>query len=144
MNAGMEFVQKIVLGYDAFCKPLCRELGLSKTSFDILMFLANNPSYKTARDIVEVRHIKANLVSVHIERLVREGYLVRKAVQEDRRKVELICTEQAASVVERGRELQNSFFNCLFYDTDNNMRQAFFSTMKIIEKNVDAILEEKI
>ena len=37
------------------------------------MFLYNNPEYKTARDIVEIRNIKANLVSVNVEKLVQDG-----------------------------------------------------------------------
>lgn len=44
------------------------------------MFLGNNLKYKNARDIVEIRHIKANLVSVNVKRLVQEGYLTRQAV----------------------------------------------------------------
>ena len=43
------------------------------------MFLANNPEYTTARDIVEVRKIKANLVSINVDKLVGEGYLRREA-----------------------------------------------------------------
>ena len=73
MHANVEFAQKVALAYGAVCKPLCRELGLTQTAFDILLFLANNPSYRTARDIVEVRHIKANLVSVNVDKLVQEG-----------------------------------------------------------------------
>mgnify|MGYP001129024661 CR=1 FL=1 len=64
MNPSMEFARKISLAYNAECKALCRELHLPQTAFDILMFLANNPEYNTARDIVNVRKIKANLVSV--------------------------------------------------------------------------------
>ena len=30
--------------------------------FDILMFLANNPDFRTARDIVEIRKLKALIV----------------------------------------------------------------------------------
>ncbi len=52
------------------------------------MFLANNPDCKTARDIVEMRHIKANLVSMNVDKLVQEGYLERRAVAGDRRKTE--------------------------------------------------------
>ena len=63
MPLGIEFSRKLALAYNAVCKPLCRELGLSKTAFDILMFLGNNPTYKTARDVVELRCLKANLVS---------------------------------------------------------------------------------
>ena len=106
------------------------------------MFLANNPSYKTASDIVEIRHIKANLVSVNVDRLVREGYLMRQEVKGDRRKTELICTEKAQSVIRRGQKLQRTFFDRLLENTDEQTRTAFFAAMKIMEKNVDMILEE--
>ena len=66
MNAGIEFTKKTALAYDAVCKPLCRELGLPQTAFDILMFLANNSEYTTAGDIVNIRRIKPNLVSTSI------------------------------------------------------------------------------
>ena len=75
INMSIEFAHKMSLAYSATCKTLCRELKLPQTAFDILMFLANNPDYKTASDIVEVRKIKANLVSVNVEKLVRDGYL---------------------------------------------------------------------
>lgn len=76
MIFSLEFARKTALAYNVICKPLCRELGVTQTAFDILMFLANNPDHKTARDIVEIRHIKANLVSVNVDRLVQEGCLV--------------------------------------------------------------------
>ena len=50
-NPSMEFANKTALAYSAVCKPLCQELGLPQTAFDILLFLANNPTYKTASDI---------------------------------------------------------------------------------------------
>ena len=58
--------------YAAAMRPLAQETGLPQGAVDILLFLANNPDYKTARDIVEVRHIKANLVSVNVDKLVQE------------------------------------------------------------------------
>ena len=75
LNPSVEFANKTGLAYSAVCKPLCQKLHLPQTAFDILMFLANNPNYTTARDIVEVRHIKANLVSVNVDKLVQEGFL---------------------------------------------------------------------
>ena len=71
MNTGIAFARKMSAAYTAVCKPLCQSLHLPQTAFDILMFLGNNPEYSTARDIVEVRQIKANLVSVNVDRLVK-------------------------------------------------------------------------
>ena len=42
-NPSMEFANKTALAYSAVCKPLCQELGLPQTAFDILLFLANGP-----------------------------------------------------------------------------------------------------
>lgn len=142
MNPELEFARKTALAYNALCRPLCQELNLPQTAFDILMFLGNNPSYKTASDIVEIRRIKANLVSVNVDRLVREGYLMRQEVKGDRRKTELICTGKAQSVIRRGQKLQRTFFDRLLENMDEQTRNAFFAAMKIMEKNIDMILEE--
>ena len=146
VSLGIEFSRKLALAYNAVCKPLCRELGLSKTAFDILMFLGNNPAYKTARDVVELRCLKANLVSVNVDRLVQEGYLTFEGealhlAAGDRRKTELLCTDKAQPVIARGRQLQSAFFQRLFADMDDGARRAFFAAMEIMDQNLNAILE---
>ena len=106
---GIEFGRKTSAAYAALCKPLCQKLHLPQTAFDILMFLANNPGYQTASDVVEVRKLKANLVSVNVDRLVQEGYLVRDADPGDRRRCRLVCTDKAAPIIARGQALQEQF-----------------------------------
>ena len=129
MNPNIEFSIKTAQAYNAVCKPLCQELGLSQTALDILLFLANNPDYKTARDIVEVRHIKANLVSMNVDKLVQEGYLARQPVAGDRRKTALACTPRAQEVIRRGRQLQTAFLDSLFRGMDPPLRTAFIDAM---------------
>ena len=141
MNPNIEFSIKTAQAYNAVCKPLCQELGLSQTALDILLFLANNPDYKTASEIVEIRRLKANLVSVNVEKLVQEGYLTRCAVAGDRRKTELLCTEKAAPILARGRQLQKDFSENLFAGMDEARREAFAAALAEIESNLDAILE---
>lgn len=141
MNFSIAISRKIALAYSAVCKPLCRQLDLPQTAFDILMFLGNNPDYKTASEIVEIRHIKANLVSVNVDRLVREGYLTRRGVEGDRRKTELLCTEKAQPIIARGRQLQNAFSERLFAGMDEEARRAFSEAMHLIEHNLNELLE---
>lgn len=141
MNFSIAISRKIALAYSAVCKPLCRQLELPQTALDILMFLGNNPDYKTASEIVEIRHIKANLVSVNVDRLVREGYLTRRGVEGDRRKTELLCTEKAQPIIARGRQLQNAFSERLFAGMDEEARRAFSEAMHLIEHNLNELLE---
>lgn len=50
----ISFANKIVKAYTDHCRELCTELAIPQTAFDILMFLANHPEYKSARDVVEI------------------------------------------------------------------------------------------
>lgn len=143
MNMGIEFARKLALAYDAACKPLCHELNLPQTAFDILLFLANNPEYKSARDIVEIRKLKANLVSINVEKLVQEGYLERKEVIGDRRKNQLLCTPKADPIIQKGRQLQAQFEENLWYQIDESTRRAFYEGFAQLEKNLDRILQEE-
>ena len=144
MNMSMEFSRKLALAYTAVCKPLCQTLKLPQTAFDILLFLANNPTYQTAADIVEVRKIKANLVSVNVDKLVRDGYLTREPMPGDRRKTRLLCTEKAQPVIMQGRQLQSAFLQRLFAHTDQQMQDAFLKTIAIMDKNLNELLEGDI
>ncbi len=141
LNPSMEFANKTGLAYSAVCKPLCQKLHLPQTAFDILMFLANNPEHKTARDIVEVRRIKANLVSVNVDKLVQEGYLERRPVASDRRKTELVCTEKAQPIIAEGRRMQNRFFSSMMNGVGKEQLDAFFTTIDTMSRNLDKILE---
>ena len=144
MNMSMEFSRKLALAYTAVCKPLCQTLKLPQTAFDILLFLANNPAYQTAADIVEVRKIKANLVSVNVDKLVRDGYLTRESMPGDRRKTRLLCTEKAPPVIMQGRQLQSAFLQRLFAHTDQQMQDAFLKTIAIMDKNLNELLKGDI
>lgn len=143
MYFNIEFPNKMAHAYSVMCKPLCQEIKLPQTAFDILMFLSNNPQYKTARDIVEVRKIKANLVSINVDKLVKEGYLERREVAGDRRKTELVCTSQADSIIEKGRLVQKDFKDTLFNNMDDSMKEILFKGMEIMEDNLDRILEDQ-
>ena len=137
MLPAVELTKKFMAAYKAAQKKVCKAWNVPEVSLDILLFLANNPEYTTARDIVEVRSIKANLVSQHVDRMVREGYLCRKEVQGDRRKRDLSLTEKAMPIIEAGRRMQTDFFETLFHGISEGEKRAFFETMDKILKGID-------
>ena len=141
MNINIEFMQKLNLAYNAMCKPLCQTVKLPQTAFDILMFFGNNPEYKTASDVVEFRKIKANLVSVNVDKLVQEGYLKRQEAPDDRRKTLLFCTDKAKPVIAQGRTIQKQFRDSLLEGTDEQSKELFFHMLHVMEKNMDEILK---
>ena len=103
-----------------------QKVKITTNSFDILMFLGNNLQYQTARDIVKVRNIKANLVSINVDKLIKEGYLKREAIEGDRRKTKLVCTTKAQPVIREGQQLQQEFVDHLF-DNITQKEKKFLS-----------------
>ncbi len=96
--------------YAEFCQPVCQKHGINQTCLDILLFLANNPEYHSARDICEIRGIKSGIASVAVENLVKKGYLERGDSSKDRRIKLLLPTEAAAEIIRDGRMKQMEFF----------------------------------
>ncbi|MDD5952112.1 MAG: MarR family winged helix-turn-helix transcriptional regulator [Oscillospiraceae bacterium] len=103
------YLRKFREAYDGAMEPLSVELSMAQTAVELLLFLANNPETNTARDICFYLHLKPGIVSFHVENLVRDGFLERRPVPEDRRKWRLVPTEKAEPVVQRGRALQADF-----------------------------------
>ena len=140
MNIGLEIIRKFGQAYGIACRTVCKEFGLPQTAFDILMFLGNNPEYRTASDIAEIRHIKANLVSMYVDRLVKEGFLVRKEDPNDRRRTLLLCTGKAQPVIEKGKLVQEEFLQSLFENTEKESKENFLKTLNVISRNMDRMI----
>lgn len=142
MESQIAFLNKYGRAYVTYCKSICREYDINQTEFDILMFFGNNPEYDCAKDIVDVRKIKANLVSINVDKLVNDGYLERKLMLDDRRKYRLVLTKQGKALVKKGKEVQDSFFELLFNSVSAKDRSAFNKVLELIDKNLERILED--
>lgn len=147
MKAAMllSFVKRVEYAYATFSRPLLETFGLPQVSFDILMFLANNPEFRTAQEICENRHIRKNLVSVHVEKLVSAGYLTRGPVEGDRRKVGLTCTPKAQPIIEAGARMQKKFIEDVTSGITQDDWRVYKSVIDTIAANAKTMVysEEK-
>ena len=129
--------------YSRICEPVLLKYDIPQVSFDILMFLENNPEFCTAQEISEVRGIKKNLVSVHVEKLVRAGLLQRGTVSGDRRKISLVTTEKARPVIEAGLAAQQKFYERLIAGVSEEDWAVYKRMNDRLAKNVREILNEQ-
>ena len=128
------FFHDALNAYNKMCASILHEFDIPQVSFDILMFLKNNPELCTAQQISEFRNIKKNLVSVHVDKLVNAGYLQREPDAKDRRKVLLSCTQKAQPILEAGLEMQQSFNQKLtrnIPESDMNIYQDIIEAMAV-------------
>ena len=135
--------RKIALAYEKALLPLAQETNLPHTAISILLFIANNPDLATARDICELRGLKKPIVSTHVERLVAEGYIERRAVPGDRRKDALVCTEKAMKIIEAGRARQVQFATEVLEGISEEDRAVMERCFMRMNENIDHIIKEK-
>lgn len=118
--------------YENVCRPICRKYDLNQTCFDVILFLANNPSHNTARDLCELRGIRTGNASVAIETLAKRGFLTRSQDSSDRRIQRLILTDLADPVTEEGRLAQEEFGTLLNAGISHaDLEQAWYVLQKI-------------
>ena len=106
--------------YSAAMQPLSREFAIPQTAAEILLFLANNPENRTAKDIC-----------------VTLGFLERKSVPGDRRKLRLEPTEKASSIIARGRQMQERFAQTLAQGLSPEELSCFARCMETISQNLE-------
>ena len=133
-------LRKTYNAYKKMCEPVFRKYEISPVSYDILMFLANNPEYKTAQDICDFKCIKKNLVSVHVDKLVNAGLLERGYIAGDRRKISLSPTPRASAIIDEGLALQKEFYERIISGISEEDWAAYKRINDQVIKNTNEIL----
>lgn len=117
-------IDAVVKLYDELLEPVYEKHSLTKSELDILLFLANNPEYDRAADIIEVRKVAKSHVSVSVNSLLEKGYLKKKEQKENKRDIHLTVTKKADKIIEDGRAAQKMFDQTIMKGFTHEDRKA--------------------
>ena len=81
--------------YDHLCLHVMKKYQMTRSELDILLFLYNNPTFDSAKDIVEQRGLSKSHASMGIEKLIQDGYLKAIVDEHDKRKSHLLLQASA-------------------------------------------------
>lgn len=125
--------------YASRLEPVCRQYDLTRNELDVILFLANNPGYDRAADIVAIRGIAKSHVSLSVGNLEKRGLLVRTFEESDRRAAHLKLTEAAQPIAQAGQTLQQQFFRSLFQGLSEEELILWGATLERICKNIETM-----
>lgn len=128
-------------GYARLLDPICKKWNLTRNELDVLLFLANNPQFDRAVDIVNNRGMSKSHVSLSITNLENQGLLVRREDPADRRTVHLKLTEAAGDITEAGRAAQRRFFSYLHQGVTQEQIQMMIQFARKVSENIKNIEE---
>ena len=128
--------------YNSLFVSLLETYQLTQLEVDIILFLANNPDFDTALDIVEKRHLAKSHVSSGVESLASRGLLDRSRQDGNRKTIHLRLTERAAPIVEEGRAVQLRYGELLLEGFSRQEREQLFRFLERVGENVDRALTD--
>lgn len=132
----LTFWKKFVHVYEVFCSSACKKHQMNQNSYDLILFLSNNPTLNTAKDICEIRGVKKGIISVTIDRLVSEGYLLRENDPNDRRIQRLFLTKKSDPIVADGRLMQKQYFAAITAGLSEEELDLFETVTKKMKQNI--------
>ena len=95
--------------YEQTVMPVCKAYGLTYMEFTVLLFLANNPQYDTAAQIVKIRRLTKSHVSISVKGLQERGLVEGYYFPGNQKTLHLRLTEAAKPVVAAGQAAQMEF-----------------------------------
>jgi len=138
----LQFSQQFKKFYAHQFSPLLQDSGLSMREVDVLLFLANNPGYDTARDITEYRGLSKSQVSQAVDLLAAEGFLLRTPDAADRRIIHLSITEEGLPIAMQAQVIQASCGQQLLAGLTPEQGDLLHSILETVLNNASRLAEE--
>ena len=122
---------------------VCMKHELTRMELDILLFLANNPRYDTATEIVEIRYLSKSQVSGAVRLLEEKGFLRKEYTQNNKKTAHLKICGAAFPIITDGRAAQEEFIAVLTGGFSETESEGMKRCLEHIRKNIDNYLKEE-
>ena len=109
----LRLLKAVSARYESRITAAAAAQGLTKPEADVLLFLANNPQFRTAREVVSRRGLSKAYVSKAVEQLAGRGFLTVQVSAADRRVQQLRLTAAAQGPAKALRRAQLECFRQL-------------------------------
>ena len=128
--------------YTVSLEPVCKQYDLTRMELDILLFLANNPQYDSAKDIIERRKLTKSHVSTSIKSLTKNNYLKPVYLPNNKKTVHLKLLNSADEIIKAGQQAQKIFFETILKDFSKDEKQTIINAFSKIQRNAQQKLKE--
>ena len=138
------FSKQFTRFYERRFTPLLARTGLTMREVHVLLFLANNPGYDTARDVAEYRGLAKSQVSQAVDLLASQGLLRRTPDGGDRRVVHLAITEEGLPLAREAQAIQAACGRRLLAGLTAEDEAQFRRLLETVLENGAHLIEEEV
>ena len=129
--------------YSKCVEGVCVKYNITRMELDILLFLANNPCFDTASDIIEVRYLSKSQVSSSIKLLEQCGYIRKEYLKCNRKTAHLRICKGAVDIIHDGQAAQEEFISIMLNGFSWEEIDSINKQNDRILRNINAYLKRK-
>lgn len=129
--------------YSNCVESVCEKHHLTRMELDILLFLANNPQFDTAANIVEIRHLTKSHVSTSIRALESRGLLTKSYAPGNHKTIHLAPTPAAGDMIAEGKACQERFLKIIFRNFSEEELATLKQSFSQIADNIRTHMKEE-
>ena len=129
--------------YTNCVEAVCTKHRITRMELDILLFLANNPCFDTATDIIEIRYLSKSQVSASIKLLEQRGFLHKEYSSSNHKTAHLKINDAAKPVISDGQTAQENFLAILLKGFSEEEMDFMRQYNDRILSNINAHLKEE-
>lgn len=128
----LEVRQVLYRYYVEMFAEMLAKYRMTQMEINVLLFLADNPRFDTAAELVSIRCLAKSQVSTAVDNMVNRGYLERRV---DGRRIHLHLTEAALPVVEEGRCCQQRFSDTVLAGVSQEEQDMLWDVLDRVAEN---------
>ena len=136
-----DMLSKSQKGYSKILDPVCKKWDLTRNELDVMLFLANNPDFDRAVDIVNNRGLAKSHVSMSVSSLEERGLLERIPDPSDRRTIHLKLTEKSREITTVACRRQKQFLDYLHQGVTEEQLEMMRLFAERVHENIKNIEE---
>ena len=137
----LEHQNAVKMLYSKCVGRVCQKHEITRMELDILLFLANNPCFDTASDIVEMRYLSKSQVSASVKSLEMRGYIRKEYAEDNRKTVHLTICDAASALVADGKDAQEKFLMVMMEGIPKEELECMRRCMCRMLENIDQYIK---
>ena len=125
--------------FTSFCNEKLQEVGLSRGLIYFIIYIGKHPKCSPGNISVKMK-VDTGHTTRAIEKLVKNGFVLREKSESDGRAYILSLTKKGEEALELIYSLFSQWDEKVFYDIEEEERKQIISVMERIMKNKDGLI----
>ena len=136
------YTNRTHLAFARMHRQLLERSHLCMNALMMLEVLDQNPECHSPKELGKILGLKSNVIYLHIDQLVEEGYLERETAENDHRRITLTCTRKAKTLLKKADEVRRQYCETMTAGIDPEELEIYRRVIRKVEANIDTFLEE--